>query len=112
MEVVCLCECGDQGASPTLPVFVNFQSLSTIIHRLSSINSWLITRWTYKQLVQRLISQNSYQQSITDNELIVDKVVLLKRIPIVDSTGGVGDSVTGRRTGGNVSTEEQGSFRG
>ena len=33
-----------------LTVFVNFQILSIIIHRLSSINSWLITRWPYQHL--------------------------------------------------------------
>ena len=38
----CLCACEDRASSPTLPVFVNFQTLSTIINRPSSINSWLI----------------------------------------------------------------------
>jgi hypothetical protein len=52
-KVVCLCTCEDRGASPSLTVFVNFQILSTIIHRLSSINSWLITRWSYQQFVDK-----------------------------------------------------------
>ena len=45
--------CEDQRASPTITVFVNFQISSTIMHRLSPINSWLITRWTYEQLVDK-----------------------------------------------------------
>ena len=40
-------------SNPGLTIFVNFQILSTIIHRLSSINSWLITRWSYQQLVDK-----------------------------------------------------------
>jgi hypothetical protein len=40
------CQFEDRGASPTLTTFVNFQILSTIIHRLSAINSWLTRRWT------------------------------------------------------------------
>jgi hypothetical protein len=43
--------CEDRASSPTLTVFVNFQTLSTIINRPSSINSWLIARWSYQQLV-------------------------------------------------------------
>jgi hypothetical protein len=52
-KVACLCECEDRGASPTLTVFVDhsFQILSTIIHRLYTIDSWLIIRWPYQQLV-------------------------------------------------------------
>jgi hypothetical protein len=38
----CLCACEDRASSPTLTVFVNFQTLSTIINRPSSVNSWLI----------------------------------------------------------------------
>jgi hypothetical protein len=52
-KVACLCACEDRGASPTVTAFVNFQILSTIIHRLFSINSWLITRWSYQQLVDK-----------------------------------------------------------
>ena len=37
--------------SPTLTTFVNYQILSTIIHRHSDNHSWLIRRWSYKQLV-------------------------------------------------------------
>ena len=77
-KVACLCVCEDRGASPTLTAFVNFQILSTIIHRLSSINSWLITQWSDQQS-SWLISQNPYQQSIADNELIVHKVVLYQQ---------------------------------
>ena len=62
-----------------LTVFVNFKTLSTIIHRPSS----------YQQLVDStdglinswLISKNPYQQSIDDKELIVDKVVLINKEP-------------------------------
>ena len=43
-KVVCLCECEDRGSSPSLTVFVNIQILSSIIHRLSSINSSFITK--------------------------------------------------------------------
>jgi hypothetical protein len=49
----CLRACEDRASSPTLTVFVNFQTLSTIINRPSSINSWLITRWSYQQLVDK-----------------------------------------------------------
>ena len=38
-------------------IFVNFQTLSTIINRPSSINSWLIERWSYQQLVLQSRSQ-------------------------------------------------------
>jgi hypothetical protein len=38
----CLCACEDRASSPTLTVFVNFQTLSNIINRPSSVNSWLI----------------------------------------------------------------------
>ena len=58
-KVDCLCTCEDRGASPALTVFVNFQILSTIIHRLSSINSWLITRWSYQQFVDKSKSLSS-----------------------------------------------------
>ncbi len=68
--------------SLTLTVFVNFQILSTIIHRLSpSLSEWqqlvdntMVLSETYQQLVE-----NPYQQSISDNELIVDKVVLINK---------------------------------
>ena len=49
--LIYLCECEDRGASLTLTTFVNFQILSTIIHRVSVINSWLIRRFYYQQLV-------------------------------------------------------------
>ena len=67
----------DRASSPTLPVFVNFQTLSTIINRPSNyqqvvdITDGLINSW--------LISKNPYQQSIDDKELIVDKVVLINK---------------------------------
>ena len=61
-----------------LTSFVNFQILSTIIHRLTTINSWLTTRWSYQQLVDK---SSPYQQSISDNELKVDKVVLVNKDP-------------------------------
>ena len=41
-KVDCVCACEDRASSPTLTVFVNFQTLSTIINRPSSVNSWLI----------------------------------------------------------------------
>ena len=37
----------------TLTVFVNFKTLSIIINRPSSINSWLIARWSYQLLVDK-----------------------------------------------------------
>ena len=55
-KLVCLCACEDRGASPTLTAFVNFQIFSTIIPDSppsESINSWLITRWSYQQLVDK-----------------------------------------------------------
>ena len=52
-KVDCLCACEDRASSPTLNVFVNFQTLSTIINRPSSINSWLIARWSHQQLVDK-----------------------------------------------------------
>ncbi len=42
----CLCTCEDRTSSPTLTVFVNFQTLSTIINRPSKIKS-------YQQLVDK-----------------------------------------------------------
>ena len=81
-KVACLCECEDRGASPTLTTFANFQILSTIVHRLSTINSWLIRRLFYQQLVDWSRSVSTvHSEHIVDNELIVDKVVLSSKHP-------------------------------
>ena len=74
-------ECEDRGSSPyssTLPVFVNFQTLSTI-HRPSIYQQLVDTTMGF--INSWLISKNPYQQSIGDKELIVDNVVLINKDP-------------------------------
>ncbi len=91
LKVACLCPYEDRGASPILTVFVNFQILSTIIHRLCTINSWLITQWSYQQLVDKSKSSSTIHSCHSDDELIVDKVVLINKDPRVLSTERIGE---------------------
>jgi hypothetical protein len=51
--IVSLCVRTDHPLQLLSTVFVNFQTLSTIINRPSSINGWLISGWSYQQLVDK-----------------------------------------------------------
>ena len=55
-----------EGPIQPFTVFVNFQTLSSIINRPSSINSWLITELIVDKVV--LINKETYDGSPTDTQ--------------------------------------------
>ena len=84
--VTCLSVCEVRGTSLTLTTFVIFQILSStstiIVYRVSNINSWLIDDGLINSwLIQ--VRKDHYQQSITDNELILDNVDIINKDPWV-----------------------------